>query len=78
MRNVCVKTEPMNSGIFSVQCESTNEQDNHWIYNNKDMSLKVAKIMEKFLIQKDGVDVLYKNAEEIGMGLELPSKRGSA
>ncbi len=65
MRNVCVKTEGLNNGIFSLQTENTSEEDNHWIYNNQELSYKVAKTLEKFLIQKDGVDTLYKNADEI-------------
>jgi hypothetical protein len=36
------------------------------------LSYKVAKKLEKFLIQKDGVDLLYKNADEIQMNLEIP------
>jgi len=42
------------------------------------LSYKVAKKLEKFLIQKDGVDLLYKNADEIEMNLEIPSKKGSS
>lgn len=50
MRDVCIKTEGLNEGIFSIQTEDLSEDESHYIYNNKDLSYKVIKKLEKFLI----------------------------
>lgn len=72
MYNICLKTEEYNQDVFAQRTECDNPEENHWIYENKELSEGFRERLTKFLEFYDGVHPLYKNRLDLFNGVKVP------
>jgi len=49
MYNICTSLEPLNQGVHNVFCESDAAEENHWIYENPELTEACLRKLVAFL-----------------------------
>jgi pimeloyl-ACP methyl ester carboxylesterase len=73
MYNICIRTEGFNKDVFAERTECDNPVENHWIYENQELSAGFRDRLINFLEFYDGVHLLYKNRLDLMNGVSVPT-----
>lgn len=65
MYGVCPRLNGLNEDIHSLFCESDASEENHWMYENSDLTQKTLQKLVSFLVNHDGVNIQLKNKDEM-------------
>ena len=65
MYKTCIHLQGYSKDIIEILTEDDNEEQNHWIYEDKELLENTLFALSQFLSQKDGVHLLQKNRQDM-------------
>lgn len=73
MHKICPTIRGFNHDVMAIQGGNDNPEDNHWIYENKQMMDEFTFQVVRFLAHFDGVNPLLWDRSEIASGVAIPT-----